>query len=43
MGSAINLGGSLGTGTYLMYGFFNTVPTEIDEAAKIDGATHTQI
>jgi arabinogalactan oligomer/maltooligosaccharide transport system permease protein len=37
------LGGSLGTGTYLMYGFFNTVPKEIDEAAKIDGATHTQI
>lgn len=37
------LGGSLGTGTYLMYGFFNTVPIEIDEAAKIDGATHTQI
>ena len=39
----VYLGGSLGAGTYLMYGFFNTVPTEIDEAAKIDGATHTQI
>lgn len=39
----VYLGGSLGTGTYLMYGFFNTVPSEIDEAAKIDGATHTQI
>jgi arabinogalactan oligomer/maltooligosaccharide transport system permease protein len=26
-----------------MYGFFNTVPKEIDEAAKIDGATHTQV
>ncbi len=37
------MGGSLGTGTYLMYGFLNTVPKEIDEAAKIDGATHTQI
>jgi len=37
------MGGSLGTGTYLMYGFFNTVPKELDEAAKIDGATHTQI
>ena len=37
----VYLGGSLGAGTYLMYGFFNTVPTEIDEAAKIDGATHT--
>jgi arabinogalactan oligomer/maltooligosaccharide transport system permease protein len=39
----VYLGGSLGGGTYLMYGFFNTVPKEIDEAAKIDGATHTQV
>jgi arabinogalactan oligomer/maltooligosaccharide transport system permease protein len=39
----VYLGGSLGGGTYLMYGFFNTVPLEIDEAAKLDGATHTQI
>jgi arabinogalactan oligomer/maltooligosaccharide transport system permease protein len=39
----VYLGGSLGGGTYLMYGFFNTVPRELDEAAKIDGATHTQI
>ena len=39
----VYLGGSLGAGTYLMYGFFNTVPKELDEAAKIDGATHTQI
>ena len=39
----VYLGGSLGGGTYLMYGLFNTVPKEIDEAAKIDGATHTQI
>ncbi len=26
-----------------MYGFFNTIPIEIDESAKIDGATHAQI
>jgi arabinogalactan oligomer/maltooligosaccharide transport system permease protein len=39
----VYMGGSLGAGTYLMYGFFNTVPQEIDEAAKLDGATHTQI
>ncbi len=26
-----------------MYGFFNTVPRELDEAAKIDGATHAQV
>ena len=36
----IYLGGALGVNTYLMYGFFNTVPTSIDEAAKIDGAGH---
>jgi arabinogalactan oligomer/maltooligosaccharide transport system permease protein len=39
----VYLGGALGANTYLMYGFFNTVPKEIDEAAKIDGATHAQI
>jgi arabinogalactan oligomer/maltooligosaccharide transport system permease protein len=39
----VYLGGALGVNTYLMYGFFNTVPKEIDEAAKIDGASHTQI
>ena len=40
---AVYLGGALGTNTFLMYGFFNTVPREIDEAARIDGATHAQI
>lgn len=39
----VYLGGALGTNTYLMYGFFNTVPKEIDEAAKIDGAGHARI
>lgn len=39
----VYLGGALGTNTFLMYGFFNTVPREIDEAARIDGATHAQI
>ena len=38
----VYLGGALGVNTFLMYGFFNTVPKELDEAAKIDGATHTQ-
>ncbi|HEY0217191.1 MAG TPA: sugar ABC transporter permease [Cellulomonas sp.] len=38
----VYLGGALGVNTFLMYGFFNTVPTELDEAAKIDGATHAQ-
>ncbi|AEG43215.1 sugar ABC transporter permease [Isoptericola variabilis] len=39
----VYLGGALGTNTFLMYGFFNTIPRELDEAAKIDGATHAQI
>nr|WP_188522807.1 sugar ABC transporter permease [Isoptericola cucumis] len=38
----VYLGGALGVNTFLMYGFFNTVPRELDEAAKIDGATHAQ-
>lgn len=40
---AVYLGGALGVNTFLMYGFFNTVPKELDDAAKIDGATHGQI
>ncbi|KQV06341.1 sugar ABC transporter permease [Leifsonia sp. Root112D2] len=39
----VYLGGALGVNTYLMYGFFSTIPTSIDEAAKIDGASHAQI
>lgn len=39
----VYLGGALGANTFLMYGFFNTVPQELDEAAKIDGASHAQI
>lgn len=39
----VYLGGALGANTFLMYGFFNTIPMEIDESAKIDGASHAQI
>ncbi|MFF1538960.1 sugar ABC transporter permease [Microbacterium sp. NPDC058269] len=39
----VYLGGALGVNTYLMYGFFNTIPKEIDEAARIDGAGHARI
>lgn len=39
----VYLGGALGANTFLMYGFFNSIPQEMDEAAKIDGATHGQI
>lgn len=40
---AVYLGGALGANTFLMYGFFNTIPKDIDEAATIDGASHAQI
>lgn len=39
----VYLGGALGANTFLMYGFFNSIPIEIDESAKVDGATHSQI
>jgi arabinogalactan oligomer/maltooligosaccharide transport system permease protein len=39
----VYLGGALGVNTFLMYGFFNTIPASIDEAAKIDGASHARI
>lgn len=40
---AVYLGGALGVNTFLLYGFFNTIPKELDEAAKIDGLSHGQI
>ncbi|MET7073433.1 sugar ABC transporter permease [Trueperella pyogenes] len=40
---AVYWGGALGANTFLMYGFFNSIPMELDEAAKIDGASHSQI
>lgn len=39
----VYLGTALGANTFLMYGFFNSIPMDMDEAAKIDGATHAQI
>jgi arabinogalactan oligomer/maltooligosaccharide transport system permease protein len=39
----VYLGAALGVNTYLMYGYFNTVPTEIDEAARVDGASHVRV
>ena len=35
------MGGALGVNTWLMKGFFDTVPAELDESAKVDGASHT--
>jgi arabinogalactan oligomer/maltooligosaccharide transport system permease protein len=37
------LGGALGVNTYLMKGFYDTVPKELDESATVDGASHPQI
>jgi arabinogalactan oligomer/maltooligosaccharide transport system permease protein len=39
----VYLGGTLGVNTYLMKGFFDTIPVEIDESARIDGASHVRI
>jgi arabinogalactan oligomer / maltooligosaccharide transport system permease protein len=35
------MGGALGVNTWLIKGFFDTVPKELDESAKVDGANHT--
>jgi arabinogalactan oligomer / maltooligosaccharide transport system permease protein len=37
------LGGALSVNTWLMKGFLDTIPKELDESAKVDGATHSQI
>ncbi|MBJ2329919.1 sugar ABC transporter permease [Schaalia cardiffensis] len=39
---AVYLGGALGANTFLLYGFFNSIPRELDEAAEIDGCSHAQ-
>jgi len=36
------LGGALGVNTWLMKGFFDSIPRDLDEAATIDGASHWQ-
>ncbi|HEX6498320.1 MAG TPA: sugar ABC transporter permease [Micromonosporaceae bacterium] len=37
------LGGALGVNTWLMKGFLDTVPRELDESATMDGASHVQV
>lgn len=39
----VYLGGAMGINTWLMKGFFDTIPRDLDESAKIDGATDWQI
>lgn len=39
----VYLGGSLGLSVWLMKGFFDSIPRELDESAKVDGASDWQI
>lgn len=39
----VYLGGALGLNTWLMKAFFDTVPIDLDDAAKVDGASHVQV
>ena len=39
----VYLGGSIGFNSWLIKGFMDTIPTSLDEAAKVDGATDFQI
>lgn len=38
----VYIGGAMGVNTWLMKGFFDSIPQDIDESAKVDGATHWQ-
>lgn len=38
----VYMGGAMGINIWLMKGFFDTIPREIDESAMVDGATHWQ-
>lgn len=39
----VYLGGAMGINIWLMKGFLDTIPRDIDESAMVDGATHWQI
>ena len=39
----VYLGGAMGVQAWLMKGFFDTIPKELDESARVDGATPAQI
>lgn len=39
----VYLGGAMGVNTWLMKGFFDTIPKELDESARVDGATPGQV
>lgn len=37
------MGGAMGSNVWLLKGYFDTVPRELDEAAIVDGASHARI
>lgn len=39
----VYMGGALGVNAWLLKGFFDTIPKELDESARVDGATPAQI
>ena len=39
----VYLGGALGVNAWLMKGFFDSIPNELDESARVDGATPAQV
>lgn len=38
----VYMGGALGVNTWLIKGFFDTIPIELDESARVDGGSHGQ-
>jgi arabinogalactan oligomer/maltooligosaccharide transport system permease protein len=39
----VYLGGAMGVNTWLLKGYLDTIPRELDESARIDGATEAQV
>lgn len=39
----VYLGGAMGANVWLLKGYFDTIPKELDEAARMDGASHARI
>jgi arabinogalactan oligomer/maltooligosaccharide transport system permease protein len=39
----VYLGGALGVNTWLIKGFLDSIPNELDESARVDGATPAQV
>jgi arabinogalactan oligomer/maltooligosaccharide transport system permease protein len=41
--TVVYLGGAMGVNAWLLKGFFDTIPAELDESARVDGATPAQV